>query len=57
MLNFELVVGVSLLYIALLFLVAYYADRKQELGRSLISNPLVYALSIAVYEKIGRAHV
>ncbi len=50
MLDFELVIGVSLLYVALLFLVAFYAERKQELGQSVISNSLVYALSIAVYE-------
>ncbi|SNB46090.1 SpoIIE family protein phosphatase [Geobacter sp. DSM 9736] len=48
-LGIELVVGVSLLYIFLLFLVAYYADRKRELGRSIISNPHIYSLSIAVY--------
>jgi phosphoserine phosphatase RsbU/P len=49
MLSFELVTGVSLLYIALLFMVAYYADKKQEQGKSIISNPYIYSLSIAVY--------
>ncbi len=49
MLSIELVSGVSLLYIALLFLVAYYADKKREEGKSIISNPNVYSLSIAVY--------
>jgi sigma-B regulation protein RsbU (phosphoserine phosphatase) len=49
MLSIELVAGVSLLYIALLFMVAYYADTKREEGRSIISNPNVYSLSIAVY--------
>jgi len=48
-LSIELVVGVSLLYIVLLFGVAYYADRKREEGKSIIANPYVYALSIAVY--------
>ncbi|AJE03760.1 sodium:solute symporter family transporter [Geobacter pickeringii] len=48
-LSIELVAGVSLLYIALLFMVAYYADKKREAGRSVIANPLVYTLSIAVY--------
>lgn len=48
-LSIELVVGVSLLYIVLLFTVAYYADKKREEGKSIIANPLVYALSIAVY--------
>src|SRR6266568_1153555 len=49
MLSVQLVAGCSLLYIALLFMVAYYADRKQEQGASIISNPYIYSLSIAVY--------
>lgn len=48
-LSIELVAGVSLLYIVLLFSVAYYADKKREAGKSVIDNPYVYALSIAVY--------
>lgn len=48
-LSIELVVGVSLLYIFLLFTVAYYARKKHEEGKSIITNPVVYALSIAVY--------
>ena len=49
MLNVDLVWGTALLYIALLFLVAYYADQRQKLGRSITANPAVYSLSIAVY--------
>jgi len=49
MLSVQLVAGCSLLYIALLFMVAYYADKKQEQGQSIISNPHIYSLSIAVY--------
>ena len=49
MLNVDLVWGTALLYIFLLFLVAYYADQRQKLGRSLTANPTVYSLSIAVY--------
>ncbi|GFO66781.1 sodium/solute symporter serine/threonine phosphatase [Geomonas limicola] len=49
MLNVDLVWGTALLYIALLFLVAYYADQRQKQGRSLTANPTVYALSITVY--------
>ena len=49
MLSIQLVAGISLLYIALLFIVAYYADKKQEQGHSIISNPYIYSLSIAVY--------
>lgn len=48
-LSIELVLGTSLLYIFVLFLVAYFADKRQELGRSIISNPLIYSLSIGVY--------
>ena len=49
MLSVHLVWGAALLYIALLFLVAYYADKRQKAGRSITANPLVYSLSIAVY--------
>ena len=49
MLSAELVIGVSLAYILFLFAIAYYADRQQEKGKSIISNPHVYSLSIAVY--------
>ena len=45
----ETVVGVSLLYVILLFLVAYYAHVKGEQGESIVSNPYIYSLSIAVY--------
>ncbi|MDT8877923.1 sensor histidine kinase [Halomonas saccharevitans] len=36
-------------YLALLFLIAAWGDRRAALGRSLIGSPTVYALSIAVY--------
>jgi sigma-B regulation protein RsbU (phosphoserine phosphatase) len=49
MLSIELVAGVSLLYIALLFLVAYYGNKMSRMGKSIIANPTVYSLSIAVY--------
>ncbi len=49
MISAKLVVIVSLAYFALLFLVAYYADRRRKQGRSLLSNSYVYSLSIAVY--------
>ncbi len=40
---------VSILYFALLFAVAYYADVRREAGRSIINNPYIYSLSLAVY--------
>ncbi len=36
-------------YMFLLFLVAYYAEKKERKGRSIASNPYVYSLSLAVY--------
>ena len=43
------VLGAAFGYLALLFLVAAWGDRRAEQGRSLINSPTVYALSIAVY--------
>ncbi len=36
-------------YLALLFVIAAFADRRAEQGRSVIGSSLVYTLSIAVY--------
>ncbi|WP_458524662.1 ATP-binding protein [Onishia taeanensis] len=36
-------------YLALLFVIAAWGDRRAEQGRSVIASPLVYTLSIAVY--------
>ncbi|MCB1868322.1 MAG: histidine kinase [Gammaproteobacteria bacterium] len=49
MLSGPLVVVTSFLYLGLLFAIAYWADRRADTGRSVISNPTVYALSLAVY--------
>src|SRR5512140_1547474 len=43
------VVLVSFGYLGLLFAIAYYADRRARQGRSVIANPLIYSLSLAVY--------
>ncbi len=40
---------VSLLYLGTLFAIAYYADWRSDRGRSIIANPFIYTLSIAVY--------
>jgi len=40
---------ISLLYTALIFLIAWYAHKRTLQGRSVVSNPLVYSLSLAVY--------
>ncbi|MCE7988054.1 MAG: histidine kinase [Caldilinea sp. CFX5] len=49
MLNGSTIILVSLLYIGVLFAIAYVGDKRADAGRSLISNPYVYALSMAVY--------
>ncbi|PPR22146.1 MAG: hypothetical protein CFH40_01409 [Alphaproteobacteria bacterium MarineAlpha10_Bin3] len=44
-----LIFGVALGYLCLLFAIAYYGDSRAENKTSLIANPYIYALSIAVY--------
>lgn len=41
--------SISAFYTALIFLVAWYAHRRKESGRSIVSNPIIYSLSLAVY--------
>lgn len=41
--------SIILTYLLLLSIIAYYADRQRQAGRSIVSNPYVYALSLAVY--------
>jgi len=43
------VVTASFLYLGLLFGIAWWCDRRADRGRSVIDNPAVYALSLAVY--------
>ena len=49
MLQGWVIVGTSFAYIGLLFAIAYYADSRAEAGRSIIANPWIYSLSLAVY--------
>jgi PAS domain S-box-containing protein len=44
-----LIILVSLAYVALLFLVAWWGDRRSIQGRPLFSQPVIYSLSLAVY--------
>jgi Na+/proline symporter len=37
------------LYLLLLFAIARYADHRKHLGKSIVANPYVYALSLCVY--------
>ncbi|SHK08650.1 sensor histidine kinase [Halomonas caseinilytica] len=43
------VLAIAFGYLALLFVIAAWGDRRAEQGRSVIGSPTVYALSIAVY--------
>ncbi len=36
-------------YMFLLFALAYYAEKREKQGRSIVNNPYVYSLSLAVY--------
>jgi Na+/proline symporter/signal transduction histidine kinase len=39
----------SFAYLGMLFAIAFYGDRRAAAGASIINNPYVYALSLAVY--------
>jgi Na+/proline symporter/nitrogen-specific signal transduction histidine kinase len=43
------IVLASLAYLGILFGIAWIGDRRAEAGRSIIRNPVIYTLSIAVY--------
>ena len=49
MLQGWVIVTVSFAYLGLLFAIAYFGDRRADAGRSIIANPTIYALSLAVY--------
>src|SRR5208283_6014852 len=39
----------ALCYLGLLFGLAYYAEKRENAGRSIVNNPYIYSLSLAVY--------
>ena len=39
----------SCAYLGILFAIAFYGDKRADAGRSIIANPYIYALSMAVY--------
>src|SRR5512146_1158578 len=49
MLQGWVIVLVSFAYLGVLFAIAYYGDRRARDGRSIIANPYIYGLSLAVY--------
>ncbi|MEF8749101.1 MAG: sensor histidine kinase [Candidatus Accumulibacter propinquus] len=64
MLEAPVVIAVSLCYLGLLFAVAWWGDKRADQGKSIIANPTIYALSMAVYcttwtfyGSVGRAAV
>jgi Na+/proline symporter/nitrogen-specific signal transduction histidine kinase len=40
---------IAIFYIGILFLIAYFTDKKAAQGKSWVNNPYVYALSLAVF--------
>jgi len=64
MLQGWVIVLASFSYLCLLFAIAFYGDRRADQGRSVIANPYIYSLSLAVYAtawtfygSVGRAAV
>ena len=49
MLTAPVIVLASFAYVGLLFAIASYGDKRADEGRSIIANPYIYALSLAVY--------
>ncbi|RKZ68948.1 MAG: histidine kinase, partial [Gammaproteobacteria bacterium] len=49
MLQGYVVITVAFLYLCLLFSIAYWGDKRADENRSVIANPYIYSLSIAVY--------
>ena len=43
------IVLASFAYLCLLFAIAFYGDKRADQGRSIIANPYIYSLSLAVY--------
>ncbi|MGV8898218.1 MAG: ATP-binding protein [Burkholderiaceae bacterium] len=49
MLQGWVVILASSIYLGVLFAIAYYGDKRADAGTSIINNPTIYALSLAVY--------
>lgn len=47
--NISVFVGSSIAYICLLFGIAYFSEKRAKKGKSLVANPYIYALSLAVF--------
>ncbi|MDY6793364.1 MAG: sensor histidine kinase [Thermodesulfobacteriota bacterium] len=62
MLKAEAILFFSFGYMGLLFAIAFFGDKHAKIGRSIVSNPYIYTLSLAVfctawtfYGSVGRA--
>jgi Na+/proline symporter/nitrogen-specific signal transduction histidine kinase len=49
MLQGWVIVAASFAYLGVLFAIAWWGDKRADAGRSVIANPYIYALSLAVY--------
>lgn len=49
MLQGWVIASVSFTYLGVLFAIAYFGDKRSDAGRSIIANPTIFALSLAVY--------
>lgn len=49
MLDIWVILFISLGYVGLLFAIAYYGDNRPQNGSTVISQPVIYSLSLAVY--------
>ncbi len=49
MLSDGVIIASALIYMGVLFGIAYYGDQRADAGRSIIANPYIYTLSLAIY--------
>lgn len=49
MLSASVILASALAYMGILFAIAYYGDQRADVGRSIIANPYIYTLSLAIY--------
>lgn len=49
MISGKVVLIIALFYFALLFVVAFYADKRRQMGKSLLANAHIYSLALAIY--------
>jgi len=49
MMSDSIILASALAYMGVLFGIAYYGDQRADTGRSIIANPYIYTLSLAIY--------